>query len=239
MPVHIFPIQSVPEGITGWDSIEHTYDLVRTYLADHRQLGQKDEKHLHCANVEKVGVAIRAFASWVKQLPEDEPKLLWLSLHGKPPLNKQQVGTRAVSASFRADADQDKSAEIADWWKTIGELSGQFPPNVVVMMDVCWGGSPSAPAALTRRSGNPQLLFGPVRSAHRLELDAATGLILASLIGGMVPSVAEAKNVISALNTSFPKDADSNKPFFRVWWWDKNGSHDWFPKLGPRVKRVE
>jgi hypothetical protein len=239
MSVHIFPIQSVPESITGWDSTEHTYALVRTYLSEHRQLGEKDEKHLHCANTDEVNDAVREFANWANQLPEDEPKLLWLSLHGKPPLSKQHVGTRAVSAVFCTDADQERSPEIIDWWKTVGELSGQFPPNVVVMMDVCWGGSPSAPAALTRCSGNPQLLFGAVRSAHRLELDAAAGLIVASLIGGMAPSVIKAKDVVSVLNASLPKDADANKPFFRVWWWDQNGFQNCFPKLGPRAKCVE
>jgi hypothetical protein len=238
MPVHIFPIQSVPEGITGWDSIEHTYNLVRTYLLDHGQLGEKNDEHLHCADADEVRATILEFADWVNQRPESDPKLLWLSLHGKPPINKQHVGTRAASASFRKDDDREDSAEIVDWWRMVDELSGHFPANVVVMMDVCWGGSPSAPAALTRRSGNPRFLFGAVRSAHRLELDAATGLILASLIGGKVPPVEEARDLVSALNASFPKDADTHKPFFRVWWWDRDGSHHCFPKPAAGVKRV-
>jgi len=96
MSVHIFPIQSVPAGITGWDSIEHTYNLVRTYLLDHGQLGEKNDQYLHCANAAEVHAAIREFADWVKQRPESDPKLLWLSLHGEPPLIKQHVGTRAI-----------------------------------------------------------------------------------------------------------------------------------------------
>jgi hypothetical protein len=238
MPVHIFPIQSVPEGITGWDSIEHTYNLVRTYLLDHGQLGEMNEKYLHCVNADEVRAAFREFADWVKQRHESDPKLLWLSLHGKPPLHRQNVGTRAVSASFRTDGDLENSAEIVDWWRVFAQLSGNFPANVVVTMDVCWGGSPSAPAALTKLSGNPRFLFGAIRSAHRLELDAATGLILASLIGGRVPPVEESRRLVSALNASFPKDADSNKQFFRVWWWDEDGSHHCFPELADRVKRV-
>ena len=237
MTVHTFPIESVQPTLLGGDSIETAYRLVRTYLSEHNQSGETNENHMKCPDRVAVNHAVREFVSWSRLHPQDEPKLLWLSLHGKEPSSSIDVGTRGLSAAFRT-LGANNEAEIVDWWDVLSVLCGECPPNVVVVMDVCWGASPSAPASLTKRTGNPKLLFGPVRSAHRLELDTAIGLILATLVRGAVPSVDTAKATVRALNEFFAPDSKTNRQFYRVWWWNEDGTHECFPAPARIMKRV-
>ncbi len=237
MAVHTFPIESVKQSLLGGDSIQATYRLVRTYLSLHNQSGDTNEDHLNCPDRAAVVRAITEFGSWSGERPRDEPKLLWVSLHGEEPSHPLHVGVRGLSAAF-STTSLDNHAELVDWWDVLNGLRGVCPPNVVVIMDVCWGGSPSAPGSLTKRTGNPKLLFGPIRSAHRLELDTATSFILATIVGGAVPSVAEAKTVVRALNKMFPRDPETKKEFYRVWWWNAAGTHKCFPPPKPAMTRA-
>jgi hypothetical protein len=220
MPVHIFPVESVPPSLLQGDSIARAYPAVRDYLRGDNHSGFANDKYLECGDRATVVSAINEFVTWSGQLPQSETKLLWVSLHGaRPRESEQDVGIRGVSAT----------REPIDWWDTLSSLCGKCPSNVVVLMDVCWGASPAAPAALTKGTGVPSLLFGPVRDAHRLELDTATGLVVSALARGVVPTATQAKRIVRTLNAAFPPDPKNNKPFYRVWWWNKRGDLKRFP----------
>jgi hypothetical protein len=235
MPVHIFAIQSVGESLVGGDSIERTYFLLRTYLKDLGQLGDFHDGHLKCHDKSSVVKAIIEFTEWARSRPEDDPKLLWFSLHGKPPENKLHVGIHGLSAEFTQSREP---GEIVDWHIVLNSLHGKCAPNVVVMMDVCWGGSPAAPAGLTARNGTPKFLFGPIRAGHRIELDTATGLIISTLLDGFVPSLERAEAVVTFLNQSFPKDLDTGNEFYRVWSWNEAGTPHCYPAPSGRIRRA-
>ena len=227
MAVHVFPVESISEN-EKYLSIKEAYSKVQAYLTLYNQLGDTTDKHMHCANLAALSAAIGEFVTWSGQHPQDDPKLLWLSLHGESPLNELHVGTRGVSSE----------CEIVDWWKAFSGLCGNCPSNVVVLMDVCWGGSPAAAAMLTGKTGNPTLLFGSVRAAYPFELDTASGLVVGALTRGVVPTFREAKRVVHTLNTVFPSDPKNNKPFYRVWWWNKRGVRNQFPTLQKLYSRV-
>lgn len=106
-------------------------------------------------------------------------------------------------------------------------------------MDVCWGGSPSAPARVSNRANKPVLTFGPIRAAHRIELNTAAAIITAAMIKGQVPPLSEAREIVSTLNRRFPLDPVNRKEFYRVWNWN-NGHPECFPKtLRLRIGRFE
>jgi hypothetical protein len=218
MAVHVFPVQSLPEKDKDI-SLEEAYAKVKAYLREQYQWGETTDEHLHCTNLTALSSAINEFAAWSGQLPLNDPKLLWIRLHGEPPTMEEHVGTRGISGE-----DQR-----FDWWRLFSGACGKFPLNVVVIMDVCWGASPTAPSMLTRKTGNPMLLFGSVREAYPFELDTATRLIVGALATGVVPKIPEVKHFVRTLNAVFPYDPKNNKPFYRVWWWNKRGALNRFP----------
>ena len=182
---------------------------------------------MNCANRAAVVTAINKFVEWANCRPNCEPKVLWVSLHGVPPDDPNCVGTAAASAAYQSGRDPN---EIVHWDTAIEKLCGACPPEVVVVVDICGGGSPTAPARTTDKNGNnPALFFGPVRSAHRLELDTATGILFSGLARGSLPTVEEAREIVSYLNTRSPTDAANGKPFYRVWWWEQDGTIGRFP----------
>jgi hypothetical protein len=213
MAVHVFPVESLPENHKDL-SLKEAYSKVKEYLRERYQLGETTDEHMHCANMAALSNAIKKFVDWSKQHPPDDPKLLWMRLHGEPPTMDEHVGTRGRSSED----------EIFDWWKVFSGVCGKFPRNVVVIMDVCWGASPAAPQMLTKGTGNPALLFGSVRAAYPFELETAIGLVVGALTRGVVPTVTEAKGMVRALNTAFPSDPKNNKPFYRVCSWTKRST---------------
>ena len=228
MSVHVFPIESVLPSLLRGDSIQNVYRMARAFLGQYGQLGEVHDKYMECADRSSVEAGIGAFLDWATKRPNDEPKVLWLSLHGKPPGTKGTVGTAAVTAAYRPS--EPNKAEIVDWGSSLAVLRGACPPNVLVLSDVCWGASPTAPRSVTQASGgNPKMFFGPVREAHRLELDTAAGLVYGLLIRGAVPSSDDAQTIVRNLNACFPTDHANENPFYRVWWWDAGGKAHRFP----------
>ncbi len=222
MSVHVFPIESVRPSVLGGDSIQNAFLMARTYLGHHGQSGAVTDEFLACADRASVDAAIEEFLGWATNLLSEEPKVLWLSLHGKPPETKGAVSTAGVSAAY--ETSESDEAEVIDWGLSLAKLRGACPPNVVVLSDVCWGASPTAPGRLTEKAGaSPTFFFGPVRAAHRLELDSAAGLLFGLLARGEVPTLDDAKAVVRQLNACFPPDATNGKPFYRVWWWNEAG----------------
>jgi hypothetical protein len=170
---------------------------------------------MKCEDVTAVEQAVSAFLKWASNRPDSDPKVLWLSLHGKPPQNAACVGTEGLSGSYSTD---DPEAEIVRWAMVFKKLCGNCPPNTILLSDVCWGGSPTAPARLTSKGAkNPKMFFGPIRKSHRLELDTVAGLVFGFLSRGFVPDLEDAKAIIKQMNLCFPPDACNNKPCYRVW----------------------
>jgi hypothetical protein len=185
---------------------------------------------MQCGDLAALKNAIEKFVEWAVQLPKDDPKLLWMRLHGEKPKYEVHVGVHGVSGK----------REFFDWCKVFSGICGEFPRNVVVVMDVCWGGSPAVPSRLTRKKGNPTLLFGSIRSAYPFELETAIGLVVGALARGVVPRVTDAKGVVRALNNAFPPDSKNNEPFYRVYWWTKRRARpNCYPKpQGTSLTRV-
>lgn len=228
MPIHVFPVESVRDSALGGDSIEHAYLMARTYLGQCGQSGETTDAYMQCADRAAVETAMDEFVEWAHRRPHDDPKVLWLSIHGAPPSAEARVGTSGASAAHRISEPDPR--EVVEWASAFKKLRGACPPNMLVMADVCWGASPTAPARTTNRHGTtPKLFFGPVRSAHRLELDTAAGIVFGILARGMMPTVDEAQSLVAQLNTWFPADAANGKPFYRVWWWDSDGAICHFP----------
>ena len=238
MPVHMFVVESVRDSALGGDSVNATLPIVRSYFQDFQLTGEL-ETRMRCRGTAELLGAINEFVTWAGNRPYDDPKWLWISLHGRKPARPQQVGTQgvAVAVSGKSGAAHVATSEDFDWHQVFAPLTKSSVPNVIIVMDVCWGGSPSAPSRATGLSGGPSFLFGPNRSAHRLELNTATALLASLIRNGKLPTIKEAKQIVSILNKSFPKDPDSGKEFYRVWWW-KNGYQRCFPKPSGGVKRV-
>lgn len=179
MAVHVFPIESVRQSILGGDSIKNVYRMARVYLRQHSQSGETNDSYMKCEDVTAVERAVSAFLEWASNRPDSDPKVLWLSLHGKPPQKATCVGTERLSASYNVN---DPEAEIVQWAMVFEKLCGNCPPNTILLSDVCWGASPTAPACLTSNGAkNPTMFFGPIRKSHRLELDTAAGLVFGLL----------------------------------------------------------
>jgi hypothetical protein len=236
MPVHMFVIESVPESALGGDSIEAMIPIVRTYFQMFQPTGDIRER-LKCRGIEDLLRATEEFVEWAGNRPRDDPKWLWMSLHGRKPHLPEHLGTRGIAVCEDSSGMSPASNEDFDWHKIFGSLNTSSIANVIIVMDVCWGGSPSAPARASGRSGGPSFLFGPMRSAHRLELNTATALLTSVMRNGSLPSVEKAKEIVSVLNSFFPTDPDSGMEFYRVWWWE-DGHSQCFPPPSGRIKRV-
>ena len=162
--------------------------------------------------------ASTAFAAWTRQVPQDAPVILWLSVHGADPEpgvaddKRTLVGTSAVSSD----------GEEVDWVEFLEPaMHAAKPGRVVVLMDVCWGSSPTAPARLTTpATRRPHMVFGPARSALRNELDLASTNILHSIAKSGLPTPHTATVIVDSLNTKFPPSHATQTPFYRVWWWN-------------------
>jgi hypothetical protein len=234
----MFVVESVQDSALGGDSVEAMLPIVRSYFQDFQPTGELQTR-LRCRGTADLLGAINEFVTWTGNRPPDDPKWLWISLHGKKPARPQQVGTHgvAIAVSLKTGGAHVATREDFDWHKIFAPLAKTSLSNVVIVMDVCCGGSPSAPARATGISGGPSYLFGPSRSAHRLELNTATALLTSIMRNGTLPTITEAKEIVSILNRSFPKDPESGKEFYRAWWWE-DGHQRCFPKPSEGTKRV-
>ena len=234
----MFAIESVFGSALQGDSIENLLPSIRDYFGELNQRGELNDKYLTCRGTADVRRAIEEFMIWANNKPAEDPKWLWISLHGKRPDRPEHVGTKGVAAAGGLEGDgRGGRHDEFDWHEVFGLSEVPFPPNVMMVLDVCWGGSTSAPARASRRGGGPRMLFGPVRAARRLELNTAAELLTASLRQGTLPTTAQAKQLVKTLNRFFPNDPVSGKEFYRVWWWGPKGASH-FPRLKAPLKRV-
>lgn len=183
MPVHMFVVESVPESVLGGDSIEAMIPIVRTYFQMFQPTGEI-EQLLKCRGIEDLRRAMDEFVVWSGTKPADDPKWLWMSLHGRKPHLPEHLGTGGIAVSEDDGRSSSATNEDFDWHKIFSSKDMNSIANVIIVMDVCWGGSPSAPARASSRSGGPSFLFGPTRSAHRLELNTATALLTSVMRNG-------------------------------------------------------
>ena len=209
MPVNIFVVESeLPESET---SVKDTWEVERDMMKQAGQLG----KHEFIAgqSSEELDAAMERFAEWTRDIPCDEPVLLWLSVHGRTPKAKGHVGTSGVTAR----------KQLIEWFKFFNPAKNSTcPSRIVLLMDVCWGGSPTAPSRLTTpKASRPHMVFGPRRAAYRNELDSAFEEVVGIVKTGALPTEDDAKTIVDKLNQKYPPVNDGE--FYVGWWWDATG----------------
>jgi hypothetical protein len=150
----MFAIESVYDSALRGDSIENLLPSIRDYFGDLKQRGELNDGHLKCRGTADIHRAIQDFMVWANNKPPEEPKWLWISLHGKRPDRPEHVGTKGLAVARRPDGEADTDGhDEFDWYEAFGPSDVCFPLNVMIVMDVCWGGSPSAAARASRRGG--------------------------------------------------------------------------------------
>lgn len=153
-------------------------------------------------------------------LPKTEPVVLWISVHGADPEpgvpanNRRLAGTSGVSTL----GEQIAWHEFFDMVKQANN-----PGRIIVLMDVCWGSSPTAPSRLASpKAYRPRFVFGPARTAYRHELDTASKTIFDFMIQNDIPDINNAKNLVDSINTVIPQTGPKETPFYRLWWWSND-----------------
>jgi|GEM_PF-2526367 len=209
MPVNIFIVESeLPESET---SVKGTWEVEQELLTKAGQLGQHE--FVEGQSRKELEEAMSRFAEWSDTIPCDEPILLWLSIHGRAPEDETHVGTSGETAE----------GQLIEWFKFLEPVKkSNCPARIVVLMDVCWGGSPTAASRLTTPAvSRPHMVFGPRRPAYRNELDSAFEEVIGLLKTSVLPAEADAKAIVDKLNLKYPPVVDGE--FYRCWWWDDSG----------------
>lgn len=213
-PIHIFIIES--EASHSVTSVRSMLNEVKIFLRSTGSLG-KVEFH-DGASVADLQNEAAVFAAWTKQLPEDDPVVLWISVHGA----NSELGVHEDKRKFVGTSGVSAQGEEVQWLNFFAPVKAAvFPQRVVVLMDVCCGASPTAPSRLsTPKEKRPAMLFGPARPAKRSELDAASRSLFRHLENHGIPSLANTMPIVDDLNASFPPALASGTPFYRMWWWN-------------------
>jgi hypothetical protein len=89
----MFAIESVYDSALRGDSIENLLPSIRDYFGDLKQRGELNDRHLKCRGTADVHRAIQDFMVWANNKPPEEPKWLWISLHGKRRDTNSDVGS--------------------------------------------------------------------------------------------------------------------------------------------------
>ena len=232
-PINIFVIES--EEPSSKTSVRGILNKISDNLKKSGSLGKVEFK-IAPGNTDLQDSAI-AFKDWAKSLPVEDPIILWISIHGADPEygvaddKRKYVGTAGVTAQ----------GEEVSWYDFFAPIQAAANPSrIIVLMDVCWGSSPTAPARLTTPSkSQPAMLFGPARPANRNELDKATEMIFNLLDKNDELSAAEAKAAIDGINSTFEPSVTSGTPFYRMWWWDNSTLRRYPNPPSPTVSRVD
>ena len=211
-PVHIFVIESEePHSST---SVRQIWGKIKTELQHSGSLGKSE--FAEASTKSDLQDAATNFQTWTGLLPMSEPIVLWLSIHGVDPEPGVPDGQRNLVGTSGASA----KCEAVDWACFFGPIKlANDPHRVIVLMDVCWGSSPTAPACLATPSATrPAFIFGPARDAYRSELDTASESLFHLLCKKGIPGADEAKKLVDSINSMFPAATPKSTPFYRVWW---------------------
>ena len=222
MGVHVFIIECAAD-LQGIDPELVRY-TISTYLSRQRQGGQVER--VIATTEESAKAEIARFPIWVTTVRSDEDWVVfWLSMHGRNPGTPQKVVT---SGEVVVDPSTRATEEI-DWCTLLAETPG-WPKRTVVLLDVCWGGSPTFTRSAVR-SECPAFVLGSTREAARLELDAAAALLFGTLgVKGTIDHE-NAKKVVDSLNAVFSPNPDTGTPFYRVWWYDADHHQQRYPEI--------
>lgn len=232
MSVHVFIIES--EVANSPTSVRAVWTTLRASLHAAGTLGQS--LFVDAPTKADLLAASVAFAAWTKQLSANDPVILWLSVHGADPEpgvlddRRKLVGTSGASSAL----------EEVEWIEFFGPAkSASSPSRVAVLMDVCWGSSPTAPARLTTPAATrPHMVFGPVRSAFSNELALASQAIVGSIARHGLPAPAQAKKLVDTLNSKCPPSQTTGTGWYRAWWWsDGTGKIQMHPEPPKKIKK--
>jgi hypothetical protein len=209
--LHVYIVESeLPDSKT---SVAVTWEKQKELLKSSSHLGSSEFKS--CQSLEEVNHELSQFASWTETLPPKDPVILWLSVHGLSPRKSGTVGTSGASAL----------GEKVEWYKSLEPIKQcSNPSRTIILLDVCWGGSPTIASRLTTpKRSRPYMVFGPSRSAFRKELDIASELIIESVAASGLPTRETATDIVLKLNDKYA--ASHLGSFYRVWWWDGKSIH--------------
>lgn len=217
VPVHLFAIESeVPGSPT---SVRPTWNAVRASLQSAQTLGQA--MFIDAATKNDLLAATEAFRSWTTQVASDEPIILWISIHGADPESGVPDSERKLVGTSGASV---KREEIG-WDELFLPVKGaHLPDRVVLLMDVCWGSSPTAPARLTTPAIlRPRAVFGPTRNAFPNELSSASQTVIGWIAQRGLPSPEDAKAIVDLLNMKYLPSPTTGTGWYRAWWWESDG----------------
>lgn len=231
MRVHVFIIES--EVANSPTSVRAAWTTIRASLQAAGTLGLSmfvdapTKADLHAASA--------AFAAWTKQVPVKEPVILWLSVHGADPEPGVPDGQRKLVGTSGASS----ALEEVEWREFFEPAkSASHPRRVVVLMDVCWGSSSSAPARLMRPAAKrPHMVFGPVRSAFSNELALASQAIVGSIAREGLLSAAQGMKLVESLNSMCPPSTTTMTGWYRAWWWDGAGKIQMHPQTSKKITK--
>lgn len=225
MKIHICVFETEQAGSST--SVEGAWPIYEQELRNCGCLGSS--KLILTRNFQNLDDAFQEFQEWTCTLPSDEPILFWVSIRGLTPKGDDLVGTSGWSDQF---------GEV-HWFKTLTPaIHGACRPSrILVLMDVCWGASPTAPARLsTPASKRPYGLIGPRRSALRNELDSLFEKVVNILCTRGLPCRDELRAVVDELNLKYQANDDGE--FCRFWTWNTEGTPLPHPKIQGGIRRV-
>jgi hypothetical protein len=221
MAINVYVIES--EEPKSKTSVRKIYNNICADLRTVGMLGESD--FIDAPNVVELIAAADKFETWTKILPATEPILLWPSIHGGDP----EYGTDDVKRKLVGTSGVDINGNEVEWYKFFAPIKRATEPGrIVIVLDVCWGTSPTVAAVLTTPADRrPAMIFGPSRNSNRSELDVATKMIVDQLTQHGIPDVSSAKKLVDDLNVKFPPATASGTPFYRVWYWGVAGAQSY------------
>lgn len=213
MAIDVFIVECASD-LQGVDLERVRYD-VWAYLRTQDVLGEIHEP-IVAANGADARAAMSEFSRWASMRPAENLVILWFSMHGKRPPQPGLMGT----------SGQIGVAEV-EWYEVLATCVGNWHPNTIIIVDVCWGASPTFPRAA---GPGPKFIFGPTREGRRVELSAAANLVIGRAgKDGEFPQ-SDAFGIVDALNLSFSPNDEMKVPFYRVWWWGDEGKWRRYPE---------
>lgn len=203
----------------GWEIYREYESIGESLLIDTIQSESGATELVHLQQL------LNQFTDWTATLPSHEPVLFWLSIHGCDQAQNAIVRgkQKATSMGLVPTLAEAFQFGVVQWYNTLAPAIQRAanPGRIVVFMDACWGGSPTAPARMaTSAATRPFGVIGPRRAVTRNELDSIFEAVY-KVISEHGLSVQHFRNAVDELNSKYPGGGDFG--FCRFWTWNGQG----------------